>query len=321
MSPALARLLTRLYPRRWRDRYGAEFEMMLLEGSGGIRTSANVLWSAFSEHILSFRGVNMNRLSGSLAAILCAYVAVIAAGLNFYATIDDSPLATETRTTLGLSGGWNLVALGSIVALVGAICTLAPLAIGALRFALSQKRNDILIRIMVAPSLACVLAAWVMGTFLVLGSHWAPLPWAVAGDWTASAVWPSLQTRWMLGSITAALSIVLMVASFVCVYQAIQRTQFDELRFNFRNRPAVIHPLRLARIPGIITGAAILLMTIGIFVWGLTAIMQASAGFYEYFGPLHTTAFVSWIASLGVFAVSSVVALRAAPSLLKAAAN
>lgn len=263
----------------------------------------------------------MNRLPRSFAAILCAYVAVIAAGLNFYATIDDSPLATETRTTLALSGAWNLVALGSVVALAGAIGMMAPLAVGALRFALSQKRNDILIRMMVAPSLACALAAWVMGTFLVLGSHWAPAPWAITGDWTASADWPSLPMRWILGSITAALSIVLMISSFVCVYQAIQRTHFDEIEFKFLRRSIAIHPLRFARIPGIVTGGAILVMTLGILIWGLTAIVQASAGFYQYFGPLHTTAFVSWIASLGVFAVSSVVAIRAAPSLLKTADN
>ncbi len=35
MNPALARLLTRLYPRRWRDRYGAEFESFLQTGQGG----------------------------------------------------------------------------------------------------------------------------------------------------------------------------------------------------------------------------------------------------------------------------------------------
>jgi hypothetical protein len=35
MNPALARLLTRLYPRPWRERYGAEFEAFLQTGPGG----------------------------------------------------------------------------------------------------------------------------------------------------------------------------------------------------------------------------------------------------------------------------------------------
>jgi len=34
---------------------------------------------------------------------------------------------------------------------------------------------------------------------------------------------------------------------------------------------------------------------------------------------MHTTAFASWIGSIGVFAAASVIALRTAPSLLKPA--
>ena len=51
MSPALARLLARLYPRPWRERYGAEFEALLLDGRGGLGTAANVVWSAVCERI------------------------------------------------------------------------------------------------------------------------------------------------------------------------------------------------------------------------------------------------------------------------------
>ncbi len=46
MNPTLARLLTRLYPPAWRDRYGVEFEAFLQTGQGGLRTSVNVVWSA-----------------------------------------------------------------------------------------------------------------------------------------------------------------------------------------------------------------------------------------------------------------------------------
>lgn len=49
MNGALARLLTRLYPRAWRERYGAEFVVFLEEGKGGVRALANVVWSALCE--------------------------------------------------------------------------------------------------------------------------------------------------------------------------------------------------------------------------------------------------------------------------------
>jgi hypothetical protein len=60
MNPRFARLLTRLYPRLWRNRYGAEFETHLQIGGGGLRVSANVIWSALGEHIFPTIGGKMD---------------------------------------------------------------------------------------------------------------------------------------------------------------------------------------------------------------------------------------------------------------------
>jgi hypothetical protein len=70
MNPRLAHLLTRLYPRAWRERYGAEFEELLKTEGGGLRTSANVIWSALYEHIVPTRGGNMDPNPNSFRAIL-----------------------------------------------------------------------------------------------------------------------------------------------------------------------------------------------------------------------------------------------------------
>lgn len=61
MNPRLARLLTNLYPARWRERYGEEFEELLQNGRGGLRNSANVVCSALHEHIFPIRGGDMNQ--------------------------------------------------------------------------------------------------------------------------------------------------------------------------------------------------------------------------------------------------------------------
>lgn len=61
MTIWLARLLTRLYPRAWRERYAEEFEELLRNGRGGLRASANVLWSACCEHIIPTQGIEMNQ--------------------------------------------------------------------------------------------------------------------------------------------------------------------------------------------------------------------------------------------------------------------
>jgi hypothetical protein len=313
-------MLTRLYPRHWRIRYSAEFESFLEMGRGDLRTLLNVVWSALSEHISAIRGHKMSRVPRSLGAILCAYLAVIAAGINFYATVDDSSVATAMRSQPGLSTAWNVVELGSVIALLSAIAMFIPLAAGALRFAISSGRRDILIRLLVTPLAAGILAVWVIGGLFVLGGHWAPVPWAILGDWTAPADWPPLQLRWIFGSLTAALAAFLMIACSIGVYQAIQRTQFAEVRFTAWHRIVAIHPLRLAKIPGMITTTAMAVMTLGVLAWGLIANLQATAAFHSYSGPMRTTAFTSWTGSLCVFAVSSVVALCASSSLRKPAA-
>lgn len=50
MNSRLARLLTRIYPRRWRERYGEEFEDFLREGRGDVGTWMDVVKAAVGEH-------------------------------------------------------------------------------------------------------------------------------------------------------------------------------------------------------------------------------------------------------------------------------
>lgn len=55
MNRRIARLATRLYPRAWRERYGEEFEVLLLAGRGSAGTLFNVARSALRERILPSR--------------------------------------------------------------------------------------------------------------------------------------------------------------------------------------------------------------------------------------------------------------------------
>lgn len=66
MNPRLAHLLMRLYPRPWRERYGAEFEALLQTGRGDLRMAANVVWSALREHLAPTRGGKINQDPRSL---------------------------------------------------------------------------------------------------------------------------------------------------------------------------------------------------------------------------------------------------------------
>ncbi len=70
MNPRLAHLLVRLYPRPWRERYGAEFEALLQTGRGGVRMLANVVWSALHERVFPTLEGFMNQPTHSFGAIV-----------------------------------------------------------------------------------------------------------------------------------------------------------------------------------------------------------------------------------------------------------
>jgi hypothetical protein len=56
-----ARLLIRLYPRPWRERYGTEFEALLQDSSSDLRTLANVTRAALSERVFPTLRGTMNQ--------------------------------------------------------------------------------------------------------------------------------------------------------------------------------------------------------------------------------------------------------------------
>ena len=70
MRPNFARLLTRLYPRRWRERYGAEFEALLTDDRNSLHTPVNVVWSALREHIFPTQGASMNQSTRTFGALV-----------------------------------------------------------------------------------------------------------------------------------------------------------------------------------------------------------------------------------------------------------
>jgi hypothetical protein len=70
MNRDAARLLTRLYPRAWRERYGTEFEALLRDGNGDLLTWANAFWSALRERMIPTVGAAMDQQINSFGAII-----------------------------------------------------------------------------------------------------------------------------------------------------------------------------------------------------------------------------------------------------------
>jgi hypothetical protein len=59
-----------MYPRRWRERYGEEFEDFLLEGRADLKTWMDVMRGAVGEHIHPTQGGAMNEYRTTFGTVV-----------------------------------------------------------------------------------------------------------------------------------------------------------------------------------------------------------------------------------------------------------
>jgi hypothetical protein len=69
MNANLARLLTRLYPRAWRDRYGEEFEALLADAAA-TSSAVNIIRSAIREHTFPTQRGPMTQAAFPFSSVL-----------------------------------------------------------------------------------------------------------------------------------------------------------------------------------------------------------------------------------------------------------
>jgi hypothetical protein len=70
MIPSLAKALTRLYPRAWRERYGTEFEALLADENSSLRALADIVRAALCERLFPTQGGTMDQPRFSFGAIV-----------------------------------------------------------------------------------------------------------------------------------------------------------------------------------------------------------------------------------------------------------
>ena len=70
MNRRVARLLTYMYPRHWRERYGEEFEDFLLDGRADMKTWLDVMRGAMGEHIHPTIGDAMSEYRTSFGTVV-----------------------------------------------------------------------------------------------------------------------------------------------------------------------------------------------------------------------------------------------------------
>ncbi len=310
MNARLVSQLVGLYPLEWRTRYGGEFQSFLEDHPSDLGTILNVIGWAMYERVLSLGGSKMDRREHSLALMLYAYLGAVAAGVNFYWTVADTPLAAAMHSRPGLFTSWNLVRGGSLLAAVAVAMVGLPVLVTILRTALSNRRWDVVYRLAVPLCAALVTLAWMAAAASANSSHWVPTPWDVTGDWTAPQNWPPLATRWTLSAVTLVLMMVGTIVSAISVRQAIRRSDLSK------------HRRLWFTVPSTLLAGSVAVMAFGALTWGWFVQRYAASDFHLRNGGLFSsTNFFSWGLSSLVFLVATVVAIQGSRTALASEAT
>lgn len=99
MKPVLVRLLLRLYPARWKERYGQEFSDLLQSEEARPSTLADVARSAISEHISPTVGVTMDQKIYSFGVLVKQPAAFLPLAMSLGALV----VIGATATVFGIS--------------------------------------------------------------------------------------------------------------------------------------------------------------------------------------------------------------------------
>lgn len=302
MNPRVVRYLTALYPPSWRRRYQREFEIFLQAHPSNLKNILNVARWALLERFFSLGEIPMDARQNSLTLMTFSGLAAFAAGLNFYWTVDDTPLATAIRNHGPLFASWTLVQVGALALALAALLS-SRVFLNMARQAFANRRRDVLLRLAVPFFAAAVVLAWLVSVPILGHTHWVPTPWDVAGDWTAPANWPSPAARWALSSVSFALMIAGLLAAAISIRQAVLRTALSN------------HQRSSFSLPSLLLVASVAAMTIGLLSWGWFVQRYAPADFYARNGGLFSSAnFVSWLASCVVLLAAAVMAVKSARS-------
>lgn len=304
MKARIARHLTALYPKVWRRRYQSEFEDLLAAQPSSFKNILNVARWAIYEHFRSMGEIQMDARQNSIVLMTLSGLAAVAAGINFYWTVDDTPLAVAMHSHSALLASWTAVQLGALALAVAAVLG-CRLFFTLARKAFVNRQKDVIWRLAVPFFASIVLLAWLISIAMLTKAHWVPTPWDVTGEWTAPSNWPTVTTRWILGSVTFVLLVGGLCASAISMKQAVSRTEPLEQSTTWFAAPSIM------------LMASTLLMAMGVLSWGWFAEQYVPADFHISNGGLFSsTNFASWAATCVVMLAAAVLAMKSTRSAL-----
>lgn len=285
----IQQLLLYLYPRAWRARYEEEFLALLELRSLSLSDTSDIIFGAIDAHLhphlgtvgmpLYERILHMVRtLRQSLISVFCAYSGFILAGIAFQKLTEynDFAEAAQAHSVVGIS--FNLVVIGSVVALLATLVGGLPLAAAVAKDALIRKRYGLLF-LLGTPILA--LAVFI-GTTLLLEA-WMPI---------GSSTSQTLLSRGIF--IAVFLGAAVVSTGTVCF--AVVRSEISA------------QLLRFAVLPSLLTTLSMAVMLVATLIWGLALRSSIPQLFNSNEGMFGTSTSDSWLRIVIVMAIATVLA-------------
>jgi len=291
---SLAFRLLRLYPPAWRARYGEELAALLLDMSACSPFDLlDLLRGAFDAHLhpelVATKGPHTmpTRLRASEIAVFAAFILFVVAGLGFQKSSEEIMKADASNAAINIP--YLLVEGGAVVALLAVLAGGLPIAYAALRYALANRRRDILALFCVPVVSFAALVAYAFVALQVANG---------ASQSTGHHLFIGLIAVFLLGA----------VASTWAVAAAIRRAEVSPGLFRFALLPAAVATLAMA------------LMLAAVVAWGLALRAADPAAFNGNDGILATSTLLTWIGHIVLMAAATLVAAVAVLRALRSGA-
>jgi hypothetical protein len=303
--------LTSLYPRAWRDRYAAEFDILLEQCLHSPLDVVDVFLGAVDAHLqllngenLTWRIMNMlNKLRTTILMVFAAFIGFVIAGFGLVGLADDSPMIPLMKTNPALAAAWMTIQIGSAVALVTVVIGGLPLAVTIIRRAMAgDKRSR---GMLLVPVFSFLALALYLGFVFLVGTGRIRIPGVVQvvqpGNFSAG-------NRLMLEGLML-LFILGAIASTLAVWKAISNTDTEQEVFHAIGRSLTIKVYQFAFVPAVITTLAMLVMLLATIAWGWLSFSAMPEVFAGNFGPWGTSTQAWYFGIVALMVVCSLAAL------------
>ncbi len=302
--------LTRLYPRVWRDRYGAEFSELLEQCLHSPLDIVDVFLGAMDAHLQLFNGENLtwrmmnmlNKLRTTILIVFTAFIGFVIAGFSLAGMLDDSPMIPLLQSNLFLSLLWTTIQLGAVIALLSIVIGGFPLGLTVVRRALQKEHRGL--GLLLVPVISFLVLVLYVGFVFLVGSGRIRLPGVV------QVVQPGnfpIGNKLMLAGVMG-IFVLAAIASVLSVWKIVSKTDVEQEIFRVVGRLKNVKIYTFAFVPAVITSISMLVMLIATLVWGIISFSALPQVFTGNYGPWQTST-QAWF--IGIITLMSLCTLAA----------